>query len=262
LPSDGLGRELDAAIELAHRLADAAGAVIRPYFRQRIEIIDKADASPVTIADRESESAMRRLINERFPDHGIIGEEHGTERPDADFVWVLDPIDGTKAFIAGMPLFGTLVALLHRGRPVLGIIDQPISGERWLGVEGRPSLFNGAPIRTRACAKLASALVFATSPDMFTGVEAAPFGRIKAGAKLVRYGGDCYAYGLVALGFVDAVIEAQLKPYDFCALIPVLTGAGGIITDWQGRPAGLDSDGRILACGDPVLHREMLSLLA
>jgi inositol-phosphate phosphatase/L-galactose 1-phosphate phosphatase/histidinol-phosphatase len=258
LPPGGL----DAAIELAHGLADAAGAVIRPYFRQRVAVIDKEDASPVTVADRESEAAMRRLIAQRFPDHGIFGEEFGAERADAEFVWVLDPIDGTKSFISGVPLFGTLIALLYRGRPVLGIIDQPISGERWLGAADRPSTLNGAPIRTRPCDGLGAATLFTAAPTMFTGADADRFGRVAADAKLVRYSGDCYAYGLCALGFVDVVIEAQLKPYDFCAVIPVIAGAGGVVTGWRGEAPGLDSDGRILACGDPALHRALLGLLA
>jgi inositol-phosphate phosphatase / L-galactose 1-phosphate phosphatase / histidinol-phosphatase len=139
-------------IALAEALADEAGRVIRRYFRQPVAIDDKPDNSPVTIADRDAEAAMRRLIAARFPEHGIFGEEHGQDRADAEFVWLLDPIDGTKSFISGVPLFGTLIALLHRGRPVLGIIDQPISRERWIGAAGRPSILNGAPIRTRACA--------------------------------------------------------------------------------------------------------------
>jgi inositol-phosphate phosphatase/L-galactose 1-phosphate phosphatase/histidinol-phosphatase len=249
-------------IALAHALADAAGAVIRRYFRQTVAVIDKEDASPVTIADREAEAAMRRLIAERFPDHGIIGEEYGGDRADAEFVWVLDPIDGTKSFISGMPLFGTLIALLHKGRPVLGVIDQPISGERWLGADGAPTRWNGADIHTRPCAGPETATVFATSPDMFQGTDAARFARVRDAAKLVRFGGDCYAYGLCALGFVDAVIEAQLKPYDYCALVPIVAGAGGIITDWRGHAPGLASDGRILACGDPGLHGALLKLLA
>jgi inositol-phosphate phosphatase / L-galactose 1-phosphate phosphatase / histidinol-phosphatase len=257
-----LAEALDREIDLALALADAAGAVIRRYFRQRVEVIDKPDASPVTIADRDSEAAMRRLIAERFPGHGIFGEEHGSERLDAEYVWVLDPIDGTKSFISGVPLFGTLIALLKGGKPVLGVIDQPVSGERWLGVAGRPSTQNGAPIRTRACESLDAATVFTTSPDMFQGSDAEAFGRVRAGAKLVRYGADCYAYGLCAMGFVDAVVEASLKPYDFCALIPIIEGAGGIVTDWQGRRPGLVTDGRILACGDVVLHERILDRLA
>ncbi len=252
---------LDREIELALALADAAGAVIRGHFRQRVEVIDKADASPVTIADRDSEAAMRRLIAQSFPEHGILGEEHGSERVDAEYVWVLDPIDGTKSFISGIPLFGTLIALLKNGVPVLGVLDQPISGERWLGVAGKPSTHNGSPIRTRACERLDAASVFSTSPDMFIGSDAEAFGRVRQGAKLVRYGGDCYAYGMCAMGFIDAVVEASLKPYDFCALIPIIEGAGGIVTDWQGRRPGLVSDGRILACGDVVLHEAMLGRL-
>ena len=252
---------LEREVELALALADAAGAVIRFYFRRPIDVLDKADASPVTVADRESEAAMRRLIAARFPEHGIFGEEYGVERADAEFVWVLDPIDGTKSFISGLPLFGTLIALLHRGRPVLGVLDQPISGERWLGVEGRPTTLNGAEIRTRPCAALGSATVFTTALDYFTPAEAAAFGRVKAGAKLVRYGCDCYAYGLCALGFVDAVIESGLKPYDFCAHIPIIEGAGGIVTDWRGNRLGLVTDGRILACGDARLHERLLAQL-
>jgi inositol-phosphate phosphatase/L-galactose 1-phosphate phosphatase/histidinol-phosphatase len=253
---------LDREIELAAALADAARAVIRRYFRQKVAVIDKPDASPVTIADREAEAAMRRLIERHFPEHGVVGEEYGADRPDAEFVWVLDPIDGTKSFISGVPLFGTLIALLHGGRPVLGLLDQPISGERWLGAEGRGSTLNGREIHTRACAELALATIFATSPDMFSGAEVEGFGRVRSGAKLVRYGADCYAYGLCAAGFVDAVVEAALKPHDFCALIPIIEGAGGLVTDWRGGRPGLVTDGRILACGDVRLHRQLLAQLA
>jgi inositol-phosphate phosphatase/L-galactose 1-phosphate phosphatase/histidinol-phosphatase len=253
--------EFERAVELAPVLADTAASVVRRYFRQPVDVLDKADASPVTIADREAEAAMRRLINAAFPQHGIFGEEYGVERAEADFVWVLDPIDGTKSFISGVPLFGTLIALLERGQPVLGVIDQPISGERWLGIAGRQSSFNGAPIRTRAGTALEAATVFATSPDMFAGEDAAGFARIRAGAKLVRYGADCYAYGLCASGFIDAVIEAKLKPYDFCAMIPIIEGAGGIVTGWRGERPGLGSDGRIVACGNAALHAQILARL-
>ncbi len=247
---------------LADDLADAAGAVVRRYFRQKIAVDDKADTSPVTIADREAETVMRKLIEERFPADGIFGEEHGTVRAGADWVWVLDPIDGTKSFISGIPLFGTLIALLHEGRPVLGIIDQPISRERWRGVVGQQSTHNGAAIRTRPCPVLAAATLFATSPDMFQGADAAAFVRLKSAAKLTRHGGDCYAYGLVASGFIDCVVEAGLKPYDYCALVPVIEGAGGIMSDWQGQALGLASDGRVIAAGDRRLHAAALALLA
>ena len=254
--------ELDPFLALAAELADAAGAAIRPYFRQKIAIEDKPDLSPVTAADRAAEEAMRRLISARFPEHGIIGEEFGREREHAEFVWVLDPIDGTKSFISGVPLFGTLIALARAGRPVLGIIDQPISRERWAGAAGRPSTFNGAPIRCRPCPGLAAATVFATTPDMFRGADAGAFGRVAGAAKLVRYGADCYGYGLVASGFIDLVIEAGLQTYDFSAMLPIVEGAGGVATDWQGRPLDLASDGRVLVAGDARAHQEALALLA
>jgi inositol-phosphate phosphatase/L-galactose 1-phosphate phosphatase/histidinol-phosphatase len=254
--------ELDGFLGLAADLADAAGGVIRPYFRQPITVDDKPDLSPVTAADRAAETAMRQLIAARFPDHGIIGEEFGRQREDAEFVWVLDPIDGTKSFISGVPLFGTLIALTRHGRPILGIIDQPISRERWIGAAGRATTFNGNPVRCRPCAALAAATVFSTSPDMFVGADAAAHAKIAAAAKLVRYGADCYAYGLLALGFIDLVVEASNKPYDFCAMPPIVEGAGGIATDWQGAPLSLTSDGRVLVAGDGEAHRQALALLA
>jgi inositol-phosphate phosphatase / L-galactose 1-phosphate phosphatase / histidinol-phosphatase len=249
-------------LALANDLADAAGAAIRPYFRQPLRVDDKPDRSPVTDADRAAEAVMRQLITARFPDHGIIGEEYGRERADAEFVWVLDPIDGTKSFISGVPLFGTLIALARRGRPLLGVIDQPIQRERWIGADGRATTFNGAPVRCRACANLAAATVFATSPDMFIDKDADGFRRLGRAAKLVRYGADCYAYGLLALGLIDLVVEASLKPYDFSALAPIITGAGGIATDWHGRELSLASDGRIVAAGDRRVHAAALALLA
>src|SRR5713101_3659237 len=205
---------------------------------------------------------MRSLIARRFPAHGIIGEEFGGEREEADFVWLLEPIDGTKSFISGVPLFGTLIALAHQGRPILGIIDQPISRERWVGASGRPTTLNGTPIRCRPCAALAAATVFSTSPDMFKGGDAAAFARVAAAAKLVRFGADCYAYGILALGFIDVVIEASLKPYDFSAMVPIVEGAGGVASDWRGAPLTLASDGRVLVAGDRRAHQQALRLLA
>jgi len=254
--------EFDGFFALATQLADAAGAAIRPHFRQRLAVEDKPDLSPVTVADRAAEAAMRQLIAAHFPEHGIIGEEYGLEREDAEFVWVLDPIDGTKSFISGVPLFGTLIALAQRGRPIVGIIDQPISGERWVGIAGRTTMFNGAATRTRACAALAAATVFSTSPDMFKGEDAAAHARVASAAKLQRWGADCYAYGILALGHIDLVIEASLKPYDFAAMLPIVEGAGGIASDWQGRPLTLHSDGRVLVAGDPRAHQQALALLA
>jgi inositol-phosphate phosphatase/L-galactose 1-phosphate phosphatase/histidinol-phosphatase len=218
--------------------------------------------SPVTVADRAAEAAMRRLIAARFQDHGIIGEEYGPEREKAEFVWMLDPIDGTKSFISGVPLFGTLIALAHRGRPIVGVIDQPISRERWIGAQGHPTTFNGAPIRCRPCPGLAAATVFSTSPDMFQGPDAAAHARVAAAAKLVRFGADCYAYGLLAHGFIDLVIEAGLKSYDFSAMLPIVEGAGGVASDWRGAPLTVASDGRVAVAGDRRAHEQALALLA
>ena len=253
--------DLDAFLSLASRLADAAGAEIRPYFRRPLVVDDKPDLTPVTVADRAAEAAMRALIEASFPGHGIIGEEFGRVREDADFVWVLDPIDGTKSFISGVPLFGTLIALTHRRRPILGIIDQPISRERWIGATGRPTMFNGVPISCRACPALADGTLFATTPDMFKGDDTAAFARVSAAVKLTRFSADCYAYGLLAAGFIDLVLEASLKPYDFCAMVPVVEGAGGVATDWHGDALDLASDGRILVAGDRRAHVAALALL-
>jgi histidinol-phosphatase len=215
----------------------------------------------VTAADRAAEKEMRSLIEARFPAHGIIGEEFGRVRENAELVWVLDPIDGTKSFISGVPLFGTLIALTRGGRPILGIIDQPISHERWVGVAGRSTTLNGAVVHCRACAVLAAATLFATTPDMFKDDDAAAFARVSSAVKLTRFGADCYAYGLLAAGFIDLVLEASLKPYDFCAVVPIVEGAGGIATDWRGAGLGIASDGRILVAGDRRTHRSALDFL-
>jgi inositol-phosphate phosphatase / L-galactose 1-phosphate phosphatase / histidinol-phosphatase len=233
-----------AHLALAESLADAAGVIVRGYFRQKIAVDDKSDLTPVTIADREAEAAM----------HGIIGEEHGRLRSDAEHVWVLDPIDGTKSFISGIPLFGTLIALTQRGRPVLGVVDQPILRERWVGAKGRATTLNGAPVRTRPCPSLTAATLFSTAPEiMFKGADAEGFARLSGAVKLARNGADCYAYAQLASGFIDLVVEGGLKPYDYCAVVPVIEGAGGVITDWQGGALDLDSDGRVVAAGDPKL---------
>ncbi len=254
--------ELDEYLALALSLADAAGEAIRLYFRQPLAVDDKPDLSPVTIADRAAEQAMRSLIERRFPDHGIIGEELGRLRENAEFVWTLDPIDGTKSFISGVPLFGTLIALTRAEHPILGIIDQPISRERWVGVAGRPTTLNGSVVHCRACAGLAAATLFATTPDMFKGGDAAAFARVSDAVKLTRFGADCYAYGLLAAGFIDLVLEANLKPYDFCPMVPIVEGAGGLATDWRGAPLDLTSEGRALIAGDRRTHEAALALLA
>lgn len=251
----------DADIALAHRLADAAGAAIRPHFRSGAAVDTKADASPVTIADRAAEEAMRAIVRADRPGDGIIGEEFGDDRPDAGRVWVFDPIDGTRAFIAGRPLFGTLIALLEDGVPVLGVIDQCISGERWIGAAGHPTLLGDAPVTTRDCPRLADAHLATTGPTLFDPAGIASFERIRAAARDTIYGGDCYNYGLLASGCVDLVIESGLKLYDWAALVPVVEGAGGRMTDWTGAPLRLGSDGRVIAAGDLALVEAVLGRL-
>jgi histidinol phosphatase-like enzyme (inositol monophosphatase family) len=242
-----------ADIALAHRLADAAGDAIRPLFRAPFATERKADASPVTEADQGAERVMRAILSAERPEDGIVGEEFGREREEAERQWVLDPIDGTRSFVAGRPIFGTLIALLEAGRPVLGIINQPILGERWLGVEGQPTLFNGARVTTRRCGALTHAILATTGPSYFTDAQMAAYERVRAKARDGIWGGDCYNYGLTALGQLDGVIEAGLKLYDFAALVPVVEGAGGIMRDWTGAPLGAASDGRVVALGDARL---------
>jgi histidinol phosphatase-like enzyme (inositol monophosphatase family) len=246
----------------AARLADAAGAVVRKYYRAPLAVESKADASPVTVADREAEQALREIIRATYPDHGIDGEEFPGERLDAELVWHLDPIDGTKSFVVGRPMFGTLIALTRGGRPILGVIDQCILGERWLGGAGQSSTWNGQPIRVRPCAGLRDAILSVTSPQMFGATERAAVARLEGAVRFPVYGGDCYGYGLLAMGLVDLIVEADLDVHDFIALVPVIEGAGGVVTDWQGAPLTTASDGRIVAAGDPRVHESALKLLA
>ncbi|USI73356.1 histidinol-phosphatase [Sphingomonas morindae] len=248
-------------IRLAHALADAAGAAIRPFFRAEFAMEQKGDDSPVTAADRAAEAAMRALIEAERPEDGIFGEEYGVVRGEARRVWVLDPIDGTRAFVTGRPLFGTLIALVEEGVPALGVIDQPILRERWVGARGQPTRFNAMPVSTRHCATLDHAHIGSTAPQAFAEAELHAYGRVAAGARDAIWGGDCYNYGLVALGQLDAVIEANLKLYDFAALVPVVEGAGGVMRDWQGAPLTAASDGRVVAAGDPRLLAPILARL-
>jgi inositol-phosphate phosphatase / L-galactose 1-phosphate phosphatase / histidinol-phosphatase len=245
----------------AERLADAAGAAIRPFFRQRYEVETKADLSPVTAADRAAEAAMRAIIERERPGEGIVGEEYGVHLPGAERIWVLDPIDGTRSFIAGRPIFGTLVALLDAGEPVVGVIDQPIIADRWVGAVGEPTLHSGRPAATRRCRALAEALIATSGPQYFRGDERARFEALAAEAGQLLYGGDCYNYGLVASGHLDIVVEAGLKLHDFAALAPIVTGAGGSMTDWQGRPLTAASDGRVIALGDARLLGDVMERL-
>ena len=251
----------DDDIALAHRLADAAGAAIRPFFRAEFGLEIKADDSPVTAADRAAERAIRAILEVERPDDGIVGEEYGVTREGAGRVWVLDPIDGTRAFVTGRPIFGTLIALMEGGVPALGVIDQPVIGERWVGASG-DTRFNGRPARVRGCAALAHAYCASTAPAAFPGDTATAYARVTAIARDAIWGGDCYNYGLLAIGQLDAVIEAGLKLHDFAALVPVVEGAGGIMRDWSGRPLDAASDGRVVALGDAVLLGPVLERLA
>jgi histidinol phosphatase-like enzyme (inositol monophosphatase family) len=245
----------------AAELADAAGKAILPYFRTRMQVEDKGGQrfDPVTLADRAAEHAMREMIGRRFPDHGIHGEEEGHAPGRSAITWVLDPIDGTRAFITGLPQWGTLIALNDGERPRIGIMNQPFTGERFLGTPSGAWL-NGAPIRVSPCPSLAQARISCTSPQIFTvPKQLEAFDRVADRARLVRYGGDCYAYCMVACGHIDAVIEAGLKPYDIQALMPIIESAGGVVTTWDGGDP--QHGGTIVACGDKRLHAEILRYL-
>ena len=254
-------------IELAERLADAAGTIIRGYFRERHGLERKDDHSPVTLADREAEAAMRRLIEAERSGDGIVGEEYGVKEGVSGRRWVLDPIDGTHSFTCGRAIFGTLIALVEDGWPVLGVIDQPVQRERWLGVAGRDTTFNGAAVRTRACPALDGAVLATTSPHYFSEEAGERFLRLAAAMSggLTKmsplYGGDCYNYGLLASGHIDLVCEEGLKLYDFAALVPVVEGAGGRMCDWNGDPLTADSEGHVLAIGDPARVDDVLEAL-
>jgi histidinol phosphatase-like enzyme (inositol monophosphatase family) len=255
---------LDADLALALRLADAAGEAIRPHFRSGVTSERKGDASPVTIADRSAEEAMRRILKAEVPRDTVIGEEFGSTAGSSGRSWVLDPIDGTCSFLVGRPIFGTLIALVIEGWPVLGIIDQPILGERWVGATGRPTLFNGKPAKTRACRELADATLATTGPHYFDDHDGAHFMGLaaKTDHKRMVMGGDCYNYALLASGHIDVVCEAGLKLHDWAALVPVVEGAGGTMCDWNGDPLHAGSTGHVLALGDPARLEDVVAALA
>ena len=239
----------------------AAAREILPRFRTDLPVADKADSSPVTEADRGAESVMRDLIKKHRPAHGIIGEEYGKENENADFVWVLDPIDGTKSFIAGVPLFGTLIALLYQNTPVLGVIHQPVLNETWLGAAGMPTTLNGRPVHTRIQTDICKSTLFCTDVSMFENNDLTAFQALKSRAKLTRWSTDCYGYALVASGQADLVCEADMKLYDFAALVPVVENAGGVMSDWRGNPLNAFSDGHVLAAGNKTIQEQALRAL-
>jgi inositol-phosphate phosphatase / L-galactose 1-phosphate phosphatase / histidinol-phosphatase len=248
------------ALALAEQLADVARRIVLEHFRAPLAVERKTDDTPVTVADRDIETHMRRMIRAAFPGHAIRGEEFAAEGSGA-FTWVLDPIDGTKSFVSGYPLFGSLIALEQEGRAVLGVLEAPVVGERWVGADGRPTSLNGKPARTRDCRSLADAILCTTTPETFEGPDRSLFEALSARTALRRFGGDCYLYGMLASGFCDLVVESHLKPHDFMAVIPVVTGAGGRISDWRGAPLGAASDGRVVAASTEALWRQALEIL-
>jgi len=254
--------DIERFAALAYSLAEITRNVSMRYFRNDFVTDTKADATPVTIADRECERLMRERILHDFPDHGIIGEEHGSDRPEASHVWVLDPIDGTKAFISGRPLFGALIALCRDGVPILGVIDCPAVDDRWVGIDGRPTTHNDMPCYTRRCGRLEDALLYSTSPYMFAGDDADTYEKLRTRVKYPLFGGDCHNYGLVASGWIDLVVEAQMQIHDWAALVPIIQGAGGRISDWSGRPLGFASDGRVVVAGDERTHSAAVDILS
>lgn len=268
-PDEGHGwgmkdTDLDRDIALALRLADAAGAAIRPFFRSGLTADRKPDASPVTLADQAAEEAMRAILSAEVPEDTVIGEEMGSTPGSSGRSWVLDPIDGTTGFLAGRPLFGTLIALVVEGFPVLGVIDQPILGERWLGVIGRPTMLNGHAVRTRACAQLSDAALATTGPHYFNDHDGSHFMGLaaKTDHKRMVMGGDCYNYAMLASGHLDVVCEAGLKLHDWAALVPVVEGAGGTMADWNGEPLHAGSDGHVIAVGDAARLEDVVEALA
>ena len=261
-----MSEAIDQRLAFAHRLADAAGELIRPYFRKRIEVTDKGPAGfydPVTEADKRAEETIRELIATHYPQDGILGEEWGEVPGKSGYRWVLDPIDGTRAFIAGQPLWGTLIALELRGKPVLGILDQPFLRERFVGTDVQ-TLFSHAGgtvnLRTRACSSLADAVICTTHPMLhFHEKERERYFRVERACRLSRYGGDCYAYALVAMGFIDLVIETDLKRWDVAAILPIIAGASGVVSDWNGDP--ITDGGNIVAAGDARVHAQAVKML-
>lgn len=248
--------------ELANTLADEAGKIVKKYYRTPFDIEQKGDDSPVTIADRNVEQRLREIIEKQRPQDGILGEEFGTKKSENGLTWVIDPIDGTKSFMMGRPTFGTLIALSENDVPKLGIIDQAISEERWVGVSGEQTTLNGKICKTRPCSSLQQAIISSTTPSMFDGMPAY-YERFHEGkmAHGMIWGGDCYMYGLLASGHLDITIEANLSPYDFAALVPVVEGAGGLICDYEGKALTLKSNGQVIALGDKRLLDSVIAKL-
>jgi len=242
-------------------MADASGELIRRDQQKKFDIQIKDDGSPVTSVDKAAERRIRGIIAELHPDHGIVGEEYPPSAAESEFVWAIDPIDGTLPFLAGFPVFGTLIALLHRGVPVLGVIDMPMTGERWIGGTNLPTTHNGNPVKTRACENLAAAMMSTSNPDFYDATSIPALKRMQQATGLNIYGGSCMAYGQIASGRIDVGIDVQFDIYDYLALVPVINSAGGIISDWNGESLDVNSGDRIIAAGDARVHAEALQVL-
>ncbi|MCW8281608.1 histidinol-phosphatase [Agrobacterium sp. InxBP2] len=256
-----LDKSLDHFTSFASEITDVARQIVRTAAAGQRRPAAKSDSSPVTETDRAVEQMLRGRIADRFPGHGVLGEEFGAEGLDKEFVWVIDPIDGTKAFIGGLAVYGTLISLTHGGTPVLGIIDNPVTGDRWLGQVGRNTTLNGKAVRTASTAVLAEAFMANGNPEPFQPDEKGSVDRLRQSTRWCVYGGSCMAYGRVADGSIDISIDGGLDPYDYCALVPIVKGAGGCITDWQGRPLTLASGNLCLASANEAIHRQALKTL-
>ncbi len=248
-------------LELANNIADEAREIARQYHRKTKKQWRKPDDTWVTEADCKIEEMARNLVSQRFPDHDFFGEEYGDSQTQNELKWCIDPIDGTMPFVYGLPTFGVLIALTQHSVPIVGIIESPAMQERWCGARHLPTTWQGVACQTNQYQNLANTAVFATSIDMFTEQEKSAFNRVSAQAKERRFGADCYAYGLLASGCVDVVMESDMKPYDLMALVPVIEGAGGVVSDWQGNPIGLNSGFQVLATSNLALHEECLNLI-
>ncbi|MFP6731284.1 MAG: inositol monophosphatase family protein [Alphaproteobacteria bacterium] len=246
----------------AEALADASRAMLIEAARKSFTGEMKSDGSPVTVIDQAVEKRLREMISAAYPDHGIVGEEHGETNPDKGYVWVLDPIDGTLPFLAGIPVYGTLIALLQDGVPQLGLIDMPPTGERWIGCAGSPTTHNGAPVRVRACDSLSQAMLSTSNIDYYVEQDLTAFERLKAATRLNVYGGSCMAYAQIASGRIDVGVDVTFDVFDYLALVPIIEGAGGIITDWRGEPLTLASGDRLIAAGDARIHDAAVQILA
>ena len=244
--------------DFANHLADMATEIALKYFRQPLEVESKADKSPVSIADKEIEETLRKIISQKFPEHGILGEEFEQLDSNSNFLWVIDPIDGTKSFVTGHPTFGTLISLLEYGEPALGLIEMAALNERWFASNSQATLFNGQAVQTRQIDDIKQAIFCSTGPDFFNPSELPIFNHLSKQGQFRLFGGDCYNYGLLASGFVDVVIESDLKPFDYMALVPIIKNAGGIVTDWEGNDLTLNSSGQILASANESLHYQCL----